>query len=139
MKMVKSLALLPVALAIACSDSTTGSLSLALTSRRGAAPLGSAPFSAVVMAPTVVAAGDSTVIALGADTVIVRTVQLVLKKIELKKIDATSCDAVVGNDDCEEFEECNTGAAEVSRKCGPEAAVRAQALPLGHFRLRYGN
>lgn len=122
MKIVKSLALLlPVAVMVACSDSTTGSLSFALTSRSAAVPLGPTPFSGAVVAPSVVAAGDSTVIVLGDDSVIVRSVELVLKKIELKKIDATSCDAVVGNDDCEEFE---TGAMLVSLPLGATAIAQ---------------
>jgi hypothetical protein len=50
------------------------------------------------------AAGDSTVIALGNDTIILRSVQLVLLKIELKRVEAAACDDVVDNDDCEEFE-----------------------------------
>lgn len=110
MKIVKSLALLlPLAVLAACSDSTTGSLSLALSSR------------AAVPAQGVVTAGDSTVIALGNDTVIVRSVELVLREIELKKIDAASCDAVVGNDDCEEFE---TGATLVSLPLGATAVAQ---------------
>lgn len=87
----------------ACSD-TNGRLSLALTSQR---PLGAAlagvpagPFGA----PSVVAAGDSTVIALGNDTIIVRSVEVVLREVELKRVEASSCDDVMGNDDCEEFE-----------------------------------
>src|SRR2546425_233122 len=55
-------------------------------------------------APAVVTTGDSTVIILGNDTVIVRGAQLVLREIELKRVEAAACDNIEGNGDCEEFE-----------------------------------
>src|SRR5439155_5486221 len=90
----------------------------ALTCLAAAARVPAAAFSASVIAPSVEAAGDSTVIALGNDTVIVRSAQLVLKKVELKRADVAACDAVVGNSDCEEFE---TGATLVSLPLGSTA------------------
>jgi len=88
----------------ACSDSTTGALSLALTSSRPlGAPLGSAPLG-ISPAPQVATAGETTVIALGNDTLILRSVEVVLQDIELKRAEAAGCDNVTGNDDCEEFE-----------------------------------
>jgi len=87
----------------ACSDNTTGRVSLAMSSLRPA-PTASATLSGGAPSPAVVAAGDSTKIALGNDTVIVRSVQLVLRAIELKRVETVACDAVVGNGDCEEFE-----------------------------------
>jgi len=127
MKIMKLFALLPALVLAGCSDSTMGSVSFALTSRTTAAPLPAAAFSASVIAPSVAAAGDSTVIALGNDTVIVRSAQLVLKKVELKRADVAACDAVVANGDCEEFE---TGATLVSLPLGstamaPQVAVSA--------------
>lgn len=92
----------------ACSDSNTGTVSFALTARQAAAPAASAALSSTTAAPTVAAAGDSTVIMLGNDTIIVRSAQLVLRKVELKRSDVASCDAVAGNDDCEEFESGTT-------------------------------
>jgi len=58
------------------------------------------------------------VIALGNDTVIVRSVELVLRQVELKRSDVTACDAVMDNGDCEEFE---TGATLVSLPLGSSA------------------
>lgn len=113
MKIVKTLALLGLAVLAACSDSTTGSLSFSLSARPAAG------------AASVVAAGDSTVIALGNDTVIVRSVELVLRKVELKKIDAATCDDVLGNDDCEEFE---TGATLVSLPLGATATAQVVSV-----------
>ena len=96
----------PLAAAVfaACTDSTTGRLSLALSSVRPAGALAGASVGAVAGAPAVITAGDSTVILLGNDSVIVRSAALVVRKVELKRVEATQCDAVVGNSDCEEFE-----------------------------------
>lgn len=88
----------------ACSEGTTGAVSLALTARRPlGAPLASAPLGGSA-APQVTAAGDSTVVVLGSDTVILRSVEVVLQEIKLKAVEAAGCDDVVGNADCEEFE-----------------------------------
>jgi hypothetical protein len=118
MKTVKLAALAPLFLLAACSDSTVGTLRFSLTSRQAAAPSPTAPFASSLPAPSVVATGDSTVIALGNDTVIVRTAELVLREVELKRADVAACDAVEGNDDCEEFE---TGATVVSLPLGATA------------------
>jgi hypothetical protein len=61
-------------------------------------------------------AGDSTVVALGNDTIVIRSVEIVLRQVDLKRVEAGGCDSVMGNDDCEEFE------------TGPVLA----ALPLGN-------
>src|SRR5919197_3208332 len=111
MKQLKLFTLLPAIALAACSNGTTGAVSFSLTSRPAAAPLASAAFSAAGLAPAVVASGDSTVIILGNDSVIVRSVELVLRQVELKRSDVSACDAIVGNGDCEEFE---TGATLVS-------------------------
>ena len=67
----------------ACSDNTGGHLSLAMSSVRPGAPVASAGVAAVSGAPAVIAAGDSTVIVLGNDTITLRSVEIVLREIEL--------------------------------------------------------
>src|SRR5439155_25730473 len=104
---MKNVTLVALALSFAlaaCSDSNTGTVSLALTARQAAASAPSAGFSSTSAAPSVTATGDSTLITLGNDSIIIRSAQLVLRKVELKRSDVASCDAVAGNDDCEEFE-----------------------------------
>lgn len=97
-------ALLVVTLLSACSTDTTGRLSLALTAVRPATVAASAALAGGARAPAVVTAGDSTVIALGNDTIILRSVEVVLREIELKRVEAEECDSITDNDDCEEFE-----------------------------------
>lgn len=89
----------------ACSNGGGGAatVSLSLSARSAplpaaAAPAGSGP------ATVVLAAGDSTVIALGSDTLILRSLAVVLRKIELKRLETSSCDSIATNGDCEEFE-----------------------------------
>lgn len=115
----------------ACSDNTTGRVSLAMSSVRPAATA-SATLSGGAPSPAVVAAGDSTKIALGNDTVIVRSVQLVLREIELKRVEAAACDDIVGNDDCEEFE---TGPTLVTLPLGATATetMISVAAPAGMY------
>ena len=95
---------LAAVLLAACSDNTGGRLSLAVSSVRPAAVVASAGLSNVAGSPAVVTAGDSTVITLGNDTIILHRVQVVLREIELKHVEAAACDAIEGNSDCEEFE-----------------------------------
>ncbi len=137
MKPVKLVALVLLFVMAACSDSTTGRASFSLTTRNAASPAPSATFSGAAFssataAPSVTAAGDSTLIVLGNDSVIVRTAQLVVRKVELKRSDVANCDAIEGNGDCEEFE---TGATLVSLPLG--SALIAQqvsiAVPAGTF------
>jgi hypothetical protein len=91
--------------AAACTDSTTGAVSLALTTSRPlGAPLAAAPVGGNAATPQITTAGDSTVITLGNDTIVLRSIEVVLREIELKRVEADSCDSVMGNDDCEEFE-----------------------------------
>jgi hypothetical protein len=132
MKNVTLVALVLSSALAACSDSNTGTVSFALTARQAAAPAPSAAFSSVAAAPAVAATGDSTVIMLGNDSIIIRSAQLVLRKVELKRSDVASCDAVAGNDDCEEFE---TGATLVTLPLG-SATIAQQvsvAAPAGTF------
>ena len=117
--MNRRLGLLVVPLAAAafaaCTDNTTGRLSLALSSVRPAGAIASASVAGIAGAPAVITAGDSTVIILGNDSVIVRSAALVVRKVELKRVETAQCDAIEGNGDCEEFE------------TGPKLAT----LPLG--------
>jgi hypothetical protein len=106
--------------AAACSEGTTGTVSLALTTAR---PLGASLAAAPVgssAAPQVTTAGDSTVIVLGNDTIIVRSVELVLREIELERVETAQCDDIMDNDDCEEFE---TGPVLVGLPLGATATV----------------
>src|SRR5438045_8958233 len=117
---MKNVTLIALALSFAlaaCSDSNTGTVSFALTARQAAAPAPapSAAFSSTSAAPSVTATGDSTLITLGNDSIVIRSAQVVLRKVELKRSDVASCDAVAGNDDCEEFE---TGATLVTLPLG---------------------
>jgi len=123
--------------AAACSDSTTGAVSLALsTTRPIGAPLAAAPLG-VSATPQLVAAGDSTVIVLANDTIILRSVELVLREIELKPVEDTACDPVSDNDGCEEFE---TGPVLVSLPLGTtatETMVSVSAPPGQYDKLEF--
>jgi len=122
MKTAKLIALAPLMVLAACSDSNMGTVTFALTSRQAGAPAPSAALtSGAAAVPSVATTGDSTVIALGNDTVIVRSAQLVLRKVELKRVDVAACDAVMSNGDCEEFE---TGATLVSLPLGSAAVAQ---------------
>jgi hypothetical protein len=90
----------------ACGESTTGNLSLALTSRPASgAALASRFGPSLAFAPAVSTADDSTTIAMGNDTIILRSVEIVLREIELKRVESTTdCDSTVSDDACEEFE-----------------------------------
>lgn len=101
----------------ACSDNTAGRLSLALTSRSANAPIAAPPFRSQGT-PAVSVAGDSTVISLGTDTIVLRSIELVLREIELKRVEVVECDSIPHNDDCEEFE---VGPVLVSVPLGPVA------------------
>ncbi|HEV2671867.1 MAG TPA: hypothetical protein VGU74_12305 [Gemmatimonadales bacterium] len=120
------------ALFAACSDSNGGHVSLALSSVRPAAPIASGSLLGGVASPAVVTAGDSTVLTLGNDTIILRSVQLVLRAVQLKRVEAAECDSVEGNDDCEEFE---TGTTLVSLPLGSSAtdAVVSVNAPAGMY------
>jgi len=132
MKLVKLVALALLFVVAACSDSTMGTVSFSLTARNAVAPAPSAALSGAAPAPSVTAAGDSTLIVLGNDSVIVRSAQLVVRKVELKRSDVATCDVIEGNGDCEEFE---TGPVLVSLPLG--SALIAQqvsvAVPPGTF------
>lgn len=118
--------------AAACSDSTTGALSLSLTTAHpSGAPLAAAP-AGISAAPQVTTAGDSTVITLGNDTIFLRSVELVLREIELKPVEDAACDTVGGDDGCEDFE---TGPVLVSLPLGTTATetMISVAAPPGQY------
>ncbi len=125
-------ALQGTAVLTACSDSAGGRLSLAVSSVRPTAALASPSLSGVPSSPAVVTAGDSTMITLGNDTIILRSVQVVLREIELKRVEAAACDAIAGNGDCDEFE---TGTTLVSLPLGSTAteAVVSIDAPAGMY------
>jgi len=132
MKLVKVMALVPLFVLAACADSTTGSVGLSVTTRRSATAAALGAAMANGPAPSVTAAGDSTVIALAPDTIIVRSAELVLRKVELKRTDASSCDSIEGNGDCEEFE---TGPTLVTLPLGTTAITQDVMIsaPAGTF------
>ena len=116
----------------ACSDNTGGGrLSFNLSAVRPGAPVASAGLGGAA-SPAVVTAGDTTMITLGSDTIILRSVELVLREIELKRVEAAGCDSIAGNSDCEEFE---TGTTLVSLPLGATAidAVVAVNAPAGIY------
>ena len=115
----------------ACSDNTSGRLSLTLSAVRPSAPAASAAFGGAA-SPVVVTAGDTTMIMMGSDTIILRRVELVLREIELKHAEAAGCDSIEGNSDCEEFE---TGTTLVTLPLGATAidAVVAIDAPAGMY------
>jgi len=116
----------------ACSDSNSGgTLTLNLSAVRPGAPAASAGFGGGA-SPAVVTAGDTTMIVLGNDTIILRSVELVLREIELKRVEAAGCDSVAENGDCEEFE---TGSTLVSLPLGATAidAVVSVNAPAGMY------
>ncbi len=124
--------LLPLSLmllaAAACSEGTTGTVSLALSTAR---PLGIAP------AAQVTTAGDSTVIVLANDTIILRSAELVLREIELKAVEDAACDTIAENDGCEEFE---TGPVLVSLPLGTtatETMISVSAPPGQYDKLEF--
>lgn len=119
--------------AAACSNSGTGgNVSLSLSARQAPAAVPSPAVSGSLTAPAVVAAGDTTIIALGNDTIILRSVDVVLRKIEMKRVEAASCDSIPDNGDCEEFE---AGPVLASFPLGSATTVAAVtvAAPAGQY------
>lgn len=104
-KLMRSVAALALMGAAACADSNPqGALSLSLSAAKAPGAIPAPSVSGSVSAPSVVMAGDSTVIALGSDTLILRSLEVVLREIELKRVETAACDSIEQNGDCEEFE-----------------------------------
>ena len=107
-----ALALLFVA--AACSDNNAGRVSFSVTSRSGVA--GAASVSSVAIAPELVAGQACSGLLVPApagttDELCITSAALILKKVELKRIETATCDAIPDNEDCDEFE---TGSVFVS-------------------------
>jgi hypothetical protein len=101
--MKKALLVMSLAALIAsCSESTTPTVfknvQVSFATQPAAALMASVSGTA---APS--AFLDDTLVS-GTDTLIVTSAEIVLREIELKRIDVTDCDSLVGEDGCEEFE-----------------------------------
>lgn len=121
----------------ACTSDSAGRVSLALSSVRPGTPPPSATLSGGVASPSVVTAGDTTMIVMGNDTIIIRSVELVLREVELKKVETESCDDIEGNGDCDEFE---TGSILVALPLGTtatETVVSVDAPPGMYDELKF--
>ena len=121
----------------ACTSDSTGRVSLAMSSVRPGGPAPSATVFGGVASPSVVTAGDSTVISMGNDTIVIRSAELVLREVELKRVEAQECDNVEGNDDCDEFE---TGPFLVALPLGTtatETVVSIDAAPGMYDELQF--
>lgn len=82
----------------ACSGDSSGP---SVSGRRVAFQLATTPASA---APSQAALVGQEVISAGSDTIILTSVQIVLREIELKAVGGSVCDSAQGHDDCEEIE-----------------------------------
>jgi hypothetical protein len=99
---------MPVAASVACSDNQGGAVSLAFSTRS-------------LATSSVTQAGDSTRVVRGNDTLIIKSVELVLREIELKRVEALancpiSSSPGTDDDSCEEV----------------TVGVQLLALPLGN-------
>lgn len=100
---------LPLAAALACADGNGGGVSLAFSTR-------------TLAAAAVAQAGDSTVAVRGDDTLIIKSVELVLREIELKRVEELAgCPDSSGHDD-DACEEVSVGVQLVSLPLGNETA-----------------
>jgi len=90
-------ALLAVAALAACSDSSGP----ASAGRQVAFQLATHQAGTALRA-ALATAGTET-IGLGNDTIVVSQVQLVLRRIELERVEGTVCDSLIAEDDCEEL------------------------------------
>src|SRR2546422_5338142 len=88
--------------AVACSESSRGRLNFAISTHQTPATYSATTGTSTTQA-SVVMAGESTVVALGTDTVILRSAELVVRKVELKKAETEDCDDSEATEDCEEI------------------------------------
>jgi hypothetical protein len=91
-------ALAAVALLTACGSDASGP---AVSGRKVAFQLATKPAGA---APAQAALAGQEVIAVGSDTIVLTSVQLVLREIELDRVSGAVCDSGAADDDCEELE-----------------------------------
>src|SRR2546425_12688128 len=94
-------ALMLLAAAAACSDNS-GRLRFSLAARTGSAPAASG--SPAMAASLGSCATGQAQITLGTDQICVTRVDLVLREIELKRLEVAACDAIPDNGDCADFE-----------------------------------
>ncbi len=104
-RLAVALALLFVA--AACSDNNAGRVSFSVTSRSGVA--GVASVGAVAISPDLTAGQACAGLLVPApagttDELCITSAALILKKVELKRIETATCDAIPDNEDCDEFE-----------------------------------
>jgi hypothetical protein len=118
-------------LAAACQQSTApathGQLKMAFSTRPAPTAAGSAGVtSSIVM-------GSDTMVT-ATDTLVIDTVQIVLRKVELERVDGSVCDTVVsheGDDGCEEVE---AGPVLVNLPIGDTAgATFSVSIPVGSY------
>lgn len=122
---------LATALLSACADDN-GNVSLAFSTRPAPGPALAASVGGAGPSWHVVADGDSTSVVRGSDTVIIRSVELVVRDVELERVEAADCPDIEPDDDgCEEFE---TGPVHVVLPLGnaTEVAVTISA-PAGMY------
>ncbi len=121
-RLAVALALLFVA--AACSDNNAGRVSFSVTSRSGVA--GVASVGAVAISPDLTAGQACAGLLVPApagttDELCITSAALILKKVELKRIETATCDAIPDNEDCDEFE---TGSVFVPQLLEPGDAAR---------------
>jgi len=96
------LVMLLIAFTASCSESTTPTVfknvQVSFATQPAVAPLVSVSGTVVQRAFL-----DDTLVT-GTDTLIITSAQIVLREIELRRIDVTDCDSIVNADGCEEFE-----------------------------------
>ena len=91
------------AVVAACSDSTGPATRTVSLSVAGVLPPGVAPSVSGAMSLRMQAAGDSLVLVSGTDTLVITSVEVLLRKVELKRVGVASC-GVTESSDCQEFE-----------------------------------
>jgi len=96
-KQLTPLALGAAVLLSACSSSTSGP---SASGRTVGFQLATSPSGAAIRGGALV--GSETLVA-GTDTIVVSSVQVVLRRIELERTGGTVCDSLISNDDCEEM------------------------------------
>jgi len=82
----------------ACSGDSSGP---SIAGRQVAFQLATKPSTA---APSQAALVGQEIIVAGSDTIVLTSVQIVLREIELKSVGGTVCDSAQGHDDCQEIE-----------------------------------
>jgi len=121
-----------LALTAACQQATapatTGQVKMAFTARPAPSATGTAA------ATSFLAMGADTVLS-ASDTLVIDSVQIVLRKIELKRVDGSACDTVMStegeNDGCEEVE---AGPVLVNLPLGDTAAqMFSVGIPVGTY------